>query len=70
MFIGLEVRARVLRNFLAPNPPLRERQGFGLIDLRAPGQNTELIHPILSEAGPVNVLRIGVSVCRRLVHTL
>jgi hypothetical protein len=64
LFIGLEVRTRVLRNFPFPNPPLEERSGFGLVDLRAPGQNTHSLHPLLMETGPIRVPRIGVSVCQ------
>jgi hypothetical protein len=59
------VRLVVQRLFLGGilKPPLNDRGGFVMIDLRSPAVPTQLIHPILKPGGPIRVSRLAMTFC-------
>ena len=59
------VRLAVQRLFLGGilKPPVNDRGGFVIIDLRSPAVPTQQIHPILKPGGPIRVSRLAMTFC-------
>ncbi len=63
VFVAVEVRLAVQRWFVLPPPPLSERAGFVMIDLRSPEHSRQVIHSVLGAGGPVRIPQISMTFC-------